>query len=121
VCEAVESAEELSSKSSNGNLHLSIRITAASVRGATGENVRAANDLSRIAAEARKASLVALELEARLAMAQIDIASGRFEAARSSLESVEEEASRKGYQYIANRAAAARSKLPAASAPKNRI
>jgi len=119
--QAVERAEELSSKSSNGSLHLSIRITAASVRAATGETVRAANDLARIAAEARKASLVALELEARFAIAQIDIASGHLDAARSSLESLEAEASRKGYQSIANRAAAARSKFPAANPPKNRI
>ena len=119
--QAVERAEELSLKSSNGSLHLSIRITAASVRAATGENVRAANDLARIAAEARKSSQVALELEARLAIAQIDIASGHFEAAKSSLDSLEAEASRKGYEYIANRAAAARSKFPAANPPKNRI
>jgi serine/threonine protein kinase/tetratricopeptide (TPR) repeat protein len=119
--QAVERAEELASKSSNGSLHLSIRITAASVRAANGENVRAAKELAGVAAEARRVSLVALELEARLAMAQIDIASGHLEIARSNLESLEAEANRKGYQYIANRAAAARSKLPRANAPKNRI
>ena len=106
--QAIERAEELSSKSHNGSLRLSVGITAASIRAAAGETARATSDLGEIVAEARKASLVGLELEARLALGQIEMAAGHLETSRIILAVLEREALKKGYRDISNRAAAAR-------------
>ncbi|HYR83361.1 MAG TPA: protein kinase [Terriglobia bacterium] len=116
--QAIDRAEEISSKSLDGSLRLSVGITAASIRASTGQTARATSDLSLIVAEARKASLVSLELEARLALAEIEMASGHLETARVILMAVEKEALSKGYKHIANRAAAAGRNTPARKGSK---
>ena len=100
-------AEELSAKSNNGALRLSIAITTASIQAFGGDTARATNSLNAIAAEARKFGLIALELEARLALGQIEVAAGNLDAGRSRLATVQRNAKARGYMHIANRAAEA--------------
>ena len=103
-------------KSSDRSVRLSVAITGASIRAAQGDTAKSLRDLEGIIREARGARLIQLELEARLASAEIEIASGRFQAGRLRLDALEMEASKRGYKYIADRAAAARRKIPAATA-----
>ena len=114
--EAIKRAEELSRNSNDRNVRLSVAITAASIRAAGGDSVKAVKDLDGIITEARTARSVRLELEARMALAEVEIASGRLSEARLQLEALEKDASRRGYKYIADRAAAARKKIPVTTA-----
>ena len=109
---AIQRAENLSAKSSDRSVRLSVAITSASVRG-RGDATQSLKDLDAVIKEAHGAKLVQLELEARLALAEIEIATARFQAGRRDLEALEMEASKKGYKYIASRAAAAKKKIPA--------
>jgi ATP/maltotriose-dependent transcriptional regulator MalT len=111
--------EALASQSNNGSLRLAMAITTASIRAAAGDTVRAANDLDRLAGEARKSGLIPLEFEARLAMGKAEAAGGRLVAARNHFASLEQDASRRGYKYIADAAASAAGKIPRASTTKN--
>jgi tetratricopeptide (TPR) repeat protein len=114
--QTIQRAENLSMKSSDRSVRISVAITGASIRAARGGAVQSLNELAGIAKEARSANLVQLELEARLARAETEILTARFQAGRRDLEVLEMEASRRGYKYIADRAAAARKKIPAATA-----
>lgn len=109
---AVQRAEELSMKSSDRGIRLSVAITGASIRAARGDAVQSLKDLDRVIKEARSAKLLQLELEARLARTEIEIATARFQEAKRDLEALEMEALKRGYKYIADRAAAARKKIP---------
>jgi tetratricopeptide (TPR) repeat protein len=119
--EADVRAQELASQSKNGSLRLSVGITTASIRAASGDTLRAANDLERLAGEARRAGLIPLEFEARLAMGKVEAAGGRLVAARNHFASLEQDAARRGYKYIADAAAAAANKIPRASTPRNAL
>ena len=109
---AIQRAEQLSMTSSDRGLRLSVAITAASIRAARGDAVRSLKDLDSVITEARRARLLQLELEAQLARTEIEVATGRFQEARRHLEALEMEALKWGYKYIADRAAAARTKIP---------
>jgi hypothetical protein len=110
--QAIQRAEELSARSSDRGGRLTVAITAASIRAARGDAAKALQELEAIIREARSARLIYLELEARLALAEIEIASSRFQAGLVRLDALETEASKKGYRYIAERAAAAKKKIP---------
>jgi tetratricopeptide (TPR) repeat protein len=114
--QAIQRAEGLSRKSNDLNVRLSVAITAASIRAAQGGSAKAITELQGIIRETRNAKSVQLELEARLALTEIQIGSGQYRAARTELDALEAEASKKGYKHIANRAAAARKKIQAAVA-----
>jgi hypothetical protein len=103
-------------KSSDRSVRLAVGITGASIRATRGDVAKSLKDLEGIIKEARAAKLVQLELEARLAMAEIEIATGRFQAGRQRLAALEMEASQRGYKFIANRAAEAMKKIPALTA-----
>ncbi|PYS21529.1 MAG: hypothetical protein DMG11_27850 [Acidobacteria bacterium] len=114
--EAIQRAEELSMKSSDRSVRLSVAITGASIRAARGETAKSLKDLEQVIREARNGRLIQLELEGRLALAAVEVAAGRLQAGRLRLEALETEALKKGYKYIADRAAAARRKIPAITA-----
>jgi eukaryotic-like serine/threonine-protein kinase len=114
--QSIQRAEELSRKSSDRGIRLSVSITGASIRASRGEAAKSLKDLEGIIREARSAKLLRLELEARLAVAEIEVATGRFPAGRQHLDALEMEASSRGYKYIAARAAAAKKKIPALTA-----
>src|SRR5262249_43348334 len=114
--QAIQRAEELSAKSNDRGVRLSIAITGASIRAARGDATKSLKDLERVIREARAAKLLQLELEARLALTEIEIATARFQAAKRDLDSLEAEAMKWGYKYIADRAATAKKKIPALTA-----
>jgi tetratricopeptide (TPR) repeat protein len=110
----IQRAEDLSVKSGDRSIRISVAITGASIRAAGGSAVKSLNELAGIVSQARSAMLVQLELEARLALAETEILAGRFQSGRRDLEVLEVEATKRGYKYIADRAVAARKKIPAA-------
>jgi tetratricopeptide (TPR) repeat protein len=114
--QTIQRAEQLAMKSSDRSVRLAVGITGASIRATRGDVAKSLKDLEGIIKEARAAKLVQLELEARLAMAEIEIATGRFQAGRQRLAALEMEASQRGYKFIANRAAEAMKKIPALTA-----
>jgi serine/threonine protein kinase/tetratricopeptide (TPR) repeat protein len=114
--QAIQRAEELSMKSGDRGVRLSVAITAASIRAARGDVARSLKDLEGIVLEAQNAKLVQLELEARLALAEVEIATGRVQVGRRLLDALERDASKRGYKFIADRAAAARKKIPGLTA-----
>jgi hypothetical protein len=119
--QAIAGAEQLLQNSNDGTLRLSVAITSASVRSALGDELRAMRDLDATILEARKAGLIGLELEAGLALGQIEIQAGQEEAGRARLSFIESEARQKQYKYIADRAAAARINVQPAAGVKRRI
>ena len=76
------------------------------VRAAVGDAAGASKSLEATAAEARAAGLKAYELEARLALAEVEMRSGRAEAGRARLREVASEARSKGLELLARQAAA---------------
>jgi ATP/maltotriose-dependent transcriptional regulator MalT len=109
--QAIKSAEELAVKSNDLSVRLAVAITGASILAARGDAAKSLRDLPQIISQARSAGLIRLELEARLALAEIEIDAGRLETGRQRLESLEREAASRGYKYIVDRAAAARKRL----------
>jgi serine/threonine protein kinase/tetratricopeptide (TPR) repeat protein len=114
---AIDRAEELSGKSPNPSVRLAVAITTSSIRATAGGTAKAINDLDAIVIQAHQAGLITLEFEARLALGEIEGASGRGDAGRARLTALEKEASRKGYKYLADRAAAARGRIPVPGTP----
>jgi serine/threonine protein kinase/tetratricopeptide (TPR) repeat protein len=113
--QAIRRAQELSQRSSDRRIRLSVAISAASIRAALGDAAQPLSDLIIIVREARNAGLVSLELEARLILGQIEASAGRLRDARDRLEALEAEALSRGYKSIADRAAAARRRMPSIS------
>ena len=109
--QALKRAEELAAKSDDIAVRLSVAITGASILAARGDTAKSLADLQRIVAQTSDARLLRLQLEARLALAEAEISTGRVEAGRNRLEALMREASGRGYKYIADRAAAAHRRL----------
>jgi predicted negative regulator of RcsB-dependent stress response len=76
------------------------------VRAAAGDTAGATKSLEATAAEARAAGLKGYELEARLALAEVEMGSGRAEAGRARLRDIVSEARAKGLELLARQAAA---------------
>jgi eukaryotic-like serine/threonine-protein kinase len=105
---ASEKAAQLSQKGGDTNARLRVTIASAVIRAKSGraEDVSSANEALRAAlGEANKQGLTGLQLEARLALAQIASASGDRGAGRVQLGAVERDAASKGMLLIAHRAA----------------
>lgn len=103
----VDRAGELSRRVQNRHVRLALAVTDARVRAATGQPAEAVRRLEAALAETRAIGFVDLELEARLALGELDLASNRVAAGRARLKEVEEEAARRGFLLVARRAAAA--------------
>jgi hypothetical protein len=102
----IQEALRLVAPSSNRQWHLEIGVVAARVEAATGKRAAAATRLRRLRDEAK--GFMALELEADLALGEVEIASGQAAEGRARLESLERQARAKGLLLIANQAASAR-------------
>ena len=107
--QAVREAARLLGDSQDRAVRLSLTVAAARVEGAGGGPAAAASAerLAAAAAEAARMGHVALELEARLALAEVEGHSARPEA-RERVRRLEEEARAKGFGLIATKAAALR-------------
>jgi ATP/maltotriose-dependent transcriptional regulator MalT len=88
-------------------------VIAAHVRAASGQSADAAaatSDLRAILEEARKKDALQIQFWARLALGEIEIASGNREAGRAELAALEKDARAKGFLLIAGRASTALAK-----------
>ena len=104
----VDTASDLVKQSHNRGVRLAFAIVAARVRAANGMSAEALQSLRSTLAESTRFGFVSYQLEARLALHELDLKSSRAAAARSQLAALEKEARTRGFNLIARRAAAAR-------------
>jgi tetratricopeptide (TPR) repeat protein len=86
---------------------LALSIVDARLSAASGAPGAAARALETILREASRSGLAGLELEARLALGEVEMRSGKIPSARARLESLRKDASAKGFKLIARKSAAA--------------
>jgi class 3 adenylate cyclase/tetratricopeptide (TPR) repeat protein len=84
---------------------LSLRITAAGLRARTGERDQALRSLEGAVSDAKSMKLPGYELQARLAMAEIELRGTNSHTATSDLKVLQREAIQKSYRLIARKAA----------------
>jgi eukaryotic-like serine/threonine-protein kinase len=107
--QAIEQAEALSARTQHFGLQQAVAIVGARVRAASGRPEDAAEALGRLEqalAQLTKGGFYGLQLEARLALGELELAQRRPEA-RRRLEALQREAAGRGYGLIAAKAAAA--------------
>jgi serine/threonine protein kinase/tetratricopeptide (TPR) repeat protein len=96
-------------KIQNEEARLKLALTAASIRAASGrraDQAGASNSLEAVLAQAKKHGFVGYQLEARLALGEIEMKSGHIAAGRARLTALENDARAKGFLLIARKAAA---------------
>lgn len=103
----MDRAAPLASKSEDRTVRLTVGITAARVRAALGETERAMKELQTILAEAERTGFVNLQFEARLALGEIELRSGKSNAGIARLQLLEKEAAAKGFNLLARKASRA--------------
>jgi eukaryotic-like serine/threonine-protein kinase len=108
-----ERANVIASKSQDPNYRLSIAVVSSRVRGLAASvndssvpQILAA--LSKTSVEAGKLGYVGIQLQARLALGEIEMKSGKRILGRNHLEAVEKDAAAKGFFLIAHQASTAR-------------
>jgi eukaryotic-like serine/threonine-protein kinase len=109
---AQSSAAEISDPESQ----LSFKISAARVQGLAGPSdaqLRAMQTLQQCLDQAAKGGLLAQQMEAELALGELEIATGRSEAGRARLQSLQKQATSRGYLLLARQATTARSQQSA--------
>lgn len=105
---AIDSAMERSKKTENRGLRLFVATNAASVRAANGGMREASGKLISSIAECRKYGYLGGELEARLALGELELRMGKVSEGRAHLFTLEKDATAKGFKLIAAKAAASR-------------
>jgi eukaryotic-like serine/threonine-protein kinase len=103
----VARAAETAAASQNRGLLLQLAITAARVHATLGQPSEAKRSLDATIAEARKYGFVPHQLDARLALGEIEMKSGQTASGRVHLQALEREAHAKGFELIARKSAAA--------------
>jgi tetratricopeptide (TPR) repeat protein/TolB-like protein len=114
--ESLTRAVQLAGKSQAQSVRLSVAILDARLRAAAGGGAadRASKALEGVLAEAKRAGLTALQLEVRLALAEVGLSAGRPDAA-ATLAALEKEAASRGFGLVARKAAVARQPRSSAS------
>lgn len=102
---AVDRASTLAADGQNRLLRLEVAITEARVRAAEGPQSEAVKVLESLIDEAKEIGAVGVGLEARLALGEIEIASGKSEQGRARLREVQKDAEARGFGLIARKAA----------------
>jgi tetratricopeptide (TPR) repeat protein len=105
--EAVSRAKELAGKGQDARVRFSVAIISARVRAALGEPAEAMTSLKATLAEATKYGFVGYQFEARFALGEIEMESGKSAAGQARLEALEKDAKAKGFGLIARKAASA--------------
>jgi DNA-binding winged helix-turn-helix (wHTH) protein/tetratricopeptide (TPR) repeat protein len=108
---SVARATTLAKESENPSLRLTVEITDARIRAATGslpDQTEALKSLRHTLAEATKSHFVDLQLEARLALGDTEIKTRHSDEGHARLEALEKDATVRGFGLIARKAAAAR-------------
>ena len=103
----IESSRRLLAGSVNHPARLAAAVTFGRILTASGDFAAARKTLSDALAEAQKANLAYYQLDARLALAQLQLKSSNASAARASLAALENEARASGFLLIARKARSA--------------
>jgi eukaryotic-like serine/threonine-protein kinase len=111
--EAAQHARSLAAKSQNPETQWQTAITAADIETARRDLPRSTastthNELAAIVTKSRELGYMGIELDARLALAEIEMKTGQATAGRAHLTALEADARAKGYNLVAREAAAAR-------------
>jgi hypothetical protein len=110
----MQHARSLAAKSQSPETHWRTAITAARIESASNNVAHSASEsatrkeLTAIIAKSRELGYEGVELEARLAFAEIETKSGQATAGRAHMAALEADAKAKGYLLIARKAALAR-------------
>jgi tetratricopeptide (TPR) repeat protein len=102
----IQEAARLVSDSRNRQWRLEVEFELALVEAATGKRAAASTRLRKVLSDAM--GFAGLEIDAGLALAQVEIASGQAAQGRVRLDAIEQQARAKGFLLTANQAAAAR-------------
>jgi tetratricopeptide (TPR) repeat protein len=100
---AAERAATLAAKSQDLQFRLGVEVTTLRVRSLAGTSHTTGERLAEIAAEAEEKGAMALALEARLALGEVEIAAGES-AGRKRLEKLAKEAEKRGMMLLARKA-----------------
>ena len=103
----IEAAEAIAKKSQNFSTRLSLEITGGRVRSALGRFAQAKTTLQGALAKATTAGYAGFQLQARLALGQMEMRSGDSTAAREHLTALGKDATAKGFLLIARQTAEA--------------
>ena len=112
--EAAQHARSLATKSQNPDIRWQTAISAARIETAEKDFARSAagiaarKELATIITKSRELGYMGIELDARLALAEIEMKAGQITAGREHLTAIEVDAKAKGYNLIARKATAAR-------------
>ncbi len=112
--EAMQHARSLAAKSQNPEIRWQTAITAARIETADKNPARSAagiaarKELAVIMTKSRELGYMGIELDARLALAEIEMKTGQITAGREHLTVIEADAKAKGYTLVARKAATAR-------------
>jgi DNA-binding winged helix-turn-helix (wHTH) protein/tetratricopeptide (TPR) repeat protein len=100
----IDAGKVLLAKSLDIETRFQLSIAASLVEAALGKHTVAENDLKTTLAAASKHKYVGYQLEARLALGEIEAGSGNLAAGQAGLTTVEKEAAAKGFLLIARKA-----------------
>jgi DNA-binding winged helix-turn-helix (wHTH) protein/tetratricopeptide (TPR) repeat protein len=111
--DAIEHARSLAGKSQSPEVRWRTAIAAARLYVAGKDNARTASrmaqkELNAIVAKSRELGYRGIELDARLALAEIEMKQGQTAEGRAHLAAIESDANAKGYHLVARKAALAR-------------
>jgi len=95
-------------RSADRMARIQTQIAAGRVRAAEGDEAGAIRDLEKTLADVDRIGVFPFELDARLALGQIESKSGRAAAGRARLESLERDAKAKGFLLVARKASSSR-------------
>jgi tetratricopeptide (TPR) repeat protein/tRNA A-37 threonylcarbamoyl transferase component Bud32 len=99
----IQDALRLVAPTSNRQWRLEVGIAAARVEAASGKHAAALTRLRQLREDAK--GFAAIELEADMALGEVEMASGQTEPGRARLQAVEQRARSRGFMLIANQAA----------------
>jgi eukaryotic-like serine/threonine-protein kinase len=114
AAEAMQHARSLAAKSQNPEIRWRTAIAAARVETAGKDGTHSVagastrKELASIVAKSHELGYRGIELDARLALAEIEMKAGQTTAGRALLTTIETDAKTKGYNLVARKAAAAR-------------
>jgi hypothetical protein len=101
----IEANQDLLTKSLNPETHFQLGIVAGLVESALGKNISAESELKSVLVGATKHKYVGYQLEARLALGEIETGSGKIAAGHASLTALQKDAAARGFLLIARKAA----------------
>ena len=106
--ESIAKEQALSRNSQDVGIQMEVGTSAARVQAASGKPDAAVASLNALIARATKLGCVSGAFEARLALGEVEVQSGRLTPGRARLRALEREAKSRGFILTAQRAAAAR-------------